>query len=107
MSRGQNERQVNVLLLSRANVVTDLEQFSPTNHLVNRADTKFGHDSTEFVGNVVEEVDNVLGSTLELLAQLRVLRSDTYWACVEMTFPNSDELANIHKYRTRGHPRTS
>jgi hypothetical protein len=64
-------------LLGRLDVIPDLQQLSTSNHLVDSTNTKLGHNGTELIGDVVEEVDNMLGSPLELFAQLRVLCSDS------------------------------
>jgi hypothetical protein len=53
-----------------------------TNHLVDGPVAELGHDGTQLVGNVVEEVDDMFGRTLELLAELGVLGSDTNGAGV-------------------------
>jgi len=74
---GQDQGQVDVLGLSVAQVITDTQDFGAADHLVDGTETKLGHNGTELVGDVVEEVDNVLGSTLELASQLGVLGSDT------------------------------
>jgi hypothetical protein len=89
VSRGENKREVNLLLLRGAGVVPDLEKLGTTNHLVDGADTQLGHDSTQLIGDIVEEVDDVFGGTLELLAEFRVLSGNTDRASVEVAFPMS------------------
>jgi hypothetical protein len=61
-----------------------------TNHLVDGSETELGHDGSELVGNIVEEVDDVLGSSSELLAKLRILGSDTNRASVQMALAHED-----------------
>jgi hypothetical protein len=82
VSRGKDQRQVDVLGLCVPQVLTDLKHLGVANHLVDSPVAKLGHDSTELVGNVVEEVDDVFGSTLELLAKLGILCGDTNRASV-------------------------
>lgn len=84
MSRSQDERQINVLLLRRPDVVSDLQELSTSDHLINGTETKLGHNSTEFIGHVVEEVDNMLRSPLELLPELWILGSNTNWASIQV-----------------------
>jgi hypothetical protein len=67
-------------------VVTNAQNLSTTDHLVDGAETKLGHDGTKLVGDVVEEVDDVLGSTLELASQFGVLSCDTDGASVQVAF---------------------
>ncbi|GKT49344.1 uncharacterized protein ColSpa_09525 [Colletotrichum spaethianum] len=90
VSRSQEEREVDVGGLVGAEIIADPEDFDVANHLVDGAETKLGHDGTELVGDVVEEVDNVLGSTGELLAKLGVLGGDTNRARVQVTLAHED-----------------
>jgi hypothetical protein len=85
VSGSEDERKINTLLLGIAKVIANLEQLSTTNHLIDSTNTKFGHDGTHFVGDVVEEVNHVLWGTLKLFPKLRVLGRDTHRAGVEMT----------------------
>lgn len=55
------------------------------NHLVDGTETKLSHDGSELIGHVVEEVDDMLGGSLELLSQLGVLGGDTNRASVHYT----------------------
>jgi hypothetical protein len=73
----KDQRQVDVLGLCVPEILADLEHLSVANHLVNRPVTKLGHDGAQLVGNVVEEVDDMFGRTLELLAELGILGGDT------------------------------
>ncbi|GKT57393.1 conserved hypothetical protein [Colletotrichum tofieldiae] len=77
VSRSQEEGEVDVGGLVGAEIVADPEDLNVANHLVDGAETKLGHDGTELVGDVVEEVDDVLGSAGELLAELGILGGDT------------------------------
>jgi hypothetical protein len=69
----EDEGKVDVLLLGVAKILPNLEQFSPAHHLIDSADSKFCHDGTQLVGDVVEEVDHVLRLALKLLAELGIL----------------------------------
>lgn len=84
VGRRENERKIDVSGLVGAQILANLEDLSTTDHLVHGAEAKLGHDGTELVGNIVEEVDDVLGSTSELLAKLRILGGDTDRASVLM-----------------------
>jgi hypothetical protein len=78
----QEKRQVNVGSLVGSQVIADPKDLDVANHLVDGAETELGHDGTELVGHIVEEVDDVLGSALELLTELRILSSNTNRASV-------------------------
>jgi hypothetical protein len=56
-----------------------------TDHIVDSSVSKLGHDSTELVGYIVEEVDHVLGCARELLPQLGVLCGDADRTRIEVT----------------------
>ena len=73
----EDEGKVDVLSLRVSEIVTDLEHLGVTDHLVDSPEAKLGHDGTELIGDVVEEVDNVFGRTGELLPEIRILGSDT------------------------------
>jgi hypothetical protein len=60
------------------------------NHLVDGAETELSHDGTELIGHVVEEVDDVLGRTLELLTKLRILSSNTNRAGIQVALAHKD-----------------
>jgi len=82
VSRGEEERQVDVARLAGSQIIAALEHLDMAHHLVDRAETKLGHDGTELVGDIIEEVDDVLGRTSELLPELRILSGDTDRASV-------------------------
>jgi hypothetical protein len=52
------------------------------NHFVDGSETQLCHDGPQFVGDVVEEVNDMLGCALELCAKLGVLGGDTDGASV-------------------------
>src|SRR5262249_13848552 len=82
--RRQDEGQINVLRLRSSEIISNFQKFSPANHLIDRPQTKLGHDCTELVRNVIEEVDDVFGSAQKLFPKNRVLRSDANGASVQM-----------------------
>ena len=82
VSRRENQRQVNVLGLVGSQAVVDLQHLGVADHLVDSPESQSSHDGTELVGDVIEEVDHVLGRTGELLAKLRILRGNAYRAGV-------------------------
>ena len=84
VGRLQDLGQINVGGLCGAQFLSHAKLLGTTNHLIDGAETKLGHDCTELVGDVVEEVDDVLGCTSELLPELRVLGGNTDRASVEM-----------------------
>jgi hypothetical protein len=84
VGRGEDQRQVDVLGLCVPEILADLEHLGVADHLVDGPVSELGHDGTQLVGDVVEEVDDVLRSTLELLAELGVLGGDTNRAGVQV-----------------------
>jgi hypothetical protein len=77
VSRSQNQRQVDVLSLCVPEILADLEHLGVANHLVDCPVSELGHDGAQLIGNVVEEIDDMFGRTLEFLAELGILSSDT------------------------------
>ncbi len=55
-----------------------------THHLVDGTEAKLGHDCAKLIGDIIEEVDDVFGRSLEFLAQFRILGSNADWAGVLM-----------------------
>lgn len=45
-------------------------------YFVYSVEVKFGYDGMEFVGNIVEEVDDVFGSISEFFVKFRILGGD-------------------------------
>jgi hypothetical protein len=82
--RSQDKRKVDVLRLSGAKVVSDSEYFAVADHVVHSSETQLGHDGSEFIGDVVKEVDDMLGCTNKLLTEFRILSSDTDGASVQL-----------------------
>jgi hypothetical protein len=99
VSRGKDQRQVDVLGLCVPQILADLEHLGVANHLVDGPVAKLGHDSTQLVGDVVEKVDDVLWSTLKLLAKLGILCGDTNRARVQMALAHHNAP---HSNKRRG-----
>ena len=59
------------------------------NHLIDGSEAKLCHDGSKLIRNVVKEVNDMLWSSLEFLAKLRVLSRDTDRASVQMHFLKS------------------
>jgi hypothetical protein len=77
VSGSENQRQVDVLGLCVPEILADLKHLGVANHLVDSPVAELGHDCTQLVGNVVEEVDDMFRRTLEFLAELGILSGDT------------------------------
>ena len=78
----KHSRKIQVASLRGAKRLVHAEQIRTTNHLVDGANAELGHYSTEFFGEIVEEVDHLLGLPRELGTQLGILGSDTNGARV-------------------------
>jgi hypothetical protein len=82
----EDEREIDILSLAGTEIVTDTEELGVANHFVDSSETQFGHDGSEFIGNIVKEVDDMFWRSVELGAKLRILGSNTNRAGVEMAF---------------------
>jgi len=82
--------EVEVLGLCIPERVVDLEVLGMANHLVDSPEAKLGHDASKLLGDVVEEVNDLLGLASELGSQLWVLRGDSDGAGVEVALPHHD-----------------
>ena len=67
MGRGEDEGKVDVLGLVRAIVFSHLEDLRPTDHLVDGSETESCHDSSKFISDIIEEIDNMLWRSSEFL----------------------------------------
>ena len=63
---------------------------SAADQIVELADAQLGHDLAHFLGDEEEEVDDVLGLALELLAQHRILRGHAHRAGVQVALAHHD-----------------
>lgn len=63
--RLEERRQVEACRLGVAERVVDLEHVGAADHLVDGAEAELGHDGTQLLGDVVEEVDDVLCESWE------------------------------------------
>ena len=96
----QDRGEVEALCLPVGDRGPRVEPVHPAHHLVDRAESKLGHQLTDLLGQHEEEVDDVLRLTGEPLAQLRILRGDPHRTGVEMALPHHD--AADHDERRRG-----
>ena len=96
----QDRGEVEALCLPVGDRGPRVEPVHPAHHLVDRAETKLGHQLTDLLGQHEEEVDDVLRLTGEPLPQLRILRGDPHRTGVEMALPHHD--AADHDERRRG-----
>jgi hypothetical protein len=80
--RSKDQRQVDIGGLRSAKILSNPQVFSVANHLIDSSEAELGHDSTQFIGDVVEEVNDVLWGTRELFPKLRILGGDTNGAGV-------------------------
>ena len=76
-----------------------VEALRLADHLVEGAVAERGHDLAHLLGDEEEVVDGVLGLALELGAQHRVLRGDTYRARVEMALAHHDAAERDQRRR--------
>src|SRR5690606_20593752 len=70
------------------------------NELLEAAVAELRQVAAYFFGDELEEVDDVLGASFELLPQLRILGRDTDRARIEVTDPHHD-AAHDHERRGR------
>lgn len=90
----KDQGQVYILCLCRAKVFANAQHFGVTDHLVDSAEAKFGHNGSQFIGDVVEEVNDMLWRAGKFLAQLWVLSCNTDWAGVQMTSEDVSKQEN-------------
>ena len=76
----------------------DVERVDLADRLVERAEAELGEQLADLLGDVLEEVDDVLGLAGVALAQDRVLRRDAHRAGVEVADPHHD-AARDHQRR--------
>ena len=88
--RLQEAAEVEAARLPVGDALPRVEQVDPADQLVEGADAELRHDRARFLGDEEEEVDDVLGSTLELGAQHRVLRRHPHRAGVEVALAHHD-----------------
>ena len=96
----EDRREVEALRFPLVDRLTHIEQVAAADHLIERAEAHLRHVLAHLLGDEAEEVDDVLRPSLELLAQLRVLRGDAHGAGVEMADAHHD-AAHDHERRGR------
>ena len=67
-----------------------IDKFRMAHHVVDRAETEFGHDLPKLFGHEAEEVNDIFRFTGKLAAQLGILRCDAHRAGVEMAEAQHD-----------------
>ena len=77
----------------------DVEGLDPADRLVERAEAQLGQDLAHLLGDVLEEVHDVLGLAGVALAQDRVLRRDAHGAGVEVADPHHDAAGDDQRGR--------
>jgi hypothetical protein len=89
--------KVDVGRLRVAHAVVNLEHVCATDHLVDGAETELGHDTTQLLCNVVEEIDDMLGLACELRSELRILSSNADRASVDCIV----DISNLERRQQR------
>src|SRR5688572_30225496 len=74
-----------------------IEQLGVANQLIELAHAKSCHQLAHFLSDEEEVVDNVLGFTLKLLSQSRILGRDADRAGVEMAFAHHDAAGGYQR----------
>uniref|UniRef100_A0ABM0MLP6 Uncharacterized protein LOC102810278 n=1 Tax=Saccoglossus kowalevskii TaxID=10224 RepID=A0ABM0MLP6_SACKO len=92
--------EVQALRLPVFDARAHVEQVGAADQVVELADAQLGHDLAHFLGDEEEEVDDVLGLALELLAQHRILRGHAHRAGVQVALAHHD--AAFDDQRRRG-----
>lgn len=90
VSRLEDRSQVEMSGLGSSERLVDMEEIGTTNHFVDGSETKLGHDTSEFLNNIVEEIDDLFGLTSEFGSQSRVLSGNTDRASVLVTSLHHD-----------------
>mmetsp|Transcript_33328 Transcript_33328/g.51723 ORF Transcript_33328/g.51723 Transcript_33328/m.51723 type:complete len:678 (-) Transcript_33328:277-2310(-) len=88
--RRQDRGKIEVLRLGVPQALVVHQQVRAAHQLVHRLDAEGRHGLPDLLGHHPQEVDHVLGHTLELLAQLRVLGGDADRAHVEVALAHHD-----------------
>ena len=86
----QHRRQIETIRLPVLDRVIRFQHLAMPDHLVDRAEPEFRHDTTSFFGDHEQVIDNVLRFAGELFTQLGILRRDAYRASVQVALPHHD-----------------
>src|SRR5690606_15852499 len=79
----QDRRQVELLQLPVIQRMAHAKDVGASDHFINLAESKFGHDLPQVFGEEPEEVYHVIGITCEKPAQRLVLRGDAYRTSIQ------------------------
>src|SRR5437016_3239903 len=77
----------------------NVEHVHVPDHVIHFAEPKLGHELPHLLGHKEEEIDHVLGLAGELLAQFRILSSNTYRTRIQMALAQHDAT---HRNQRRG-----
>ena len=77
-----------------------IEHVHTPDHVIHFAEAELGHELPHLLGHKEEEIDHVLGLASELLAQFRILSSNTYRTRIQMALAQHD--ASHRNQRRRG-----
>ena len=96
----ENRREIEAARLPVIDGGLHVEHVDAADHLVDGAESELRHVLANLLGDEEKEIDDVLGLSLELLAQHRILRGDAHRASVEMALAHHD--AAHRDQRSRG-----
>src|SRR3546814_4622501 len=82
------------------------QQFGAADDFVEARNAELGQDFAHFLGDEGHQVDDLLGRTRELLAQLLILRADSDGAGVRMALAHHD-AAHRDKAQSKSEEHTS
>src|SRR5690606_30346732 len=86
----QDRRQVELLQLPVIQRMAHAKDVGASDHFINLAESKFGHDLPQVFGEEPEEVYHVIGIACEKPAQRLVLRGDAYRTSIQVTLAHHD-----------------
>src|SRR3954470_893717 len=86
----KNGREVETFGLPVIDGRFDIEHIDAADHIVEFPEAEFGHVLAHLLGDEEEEIDDVLGLPLKLLAQNRILRCDADRARVQVALAHHD-----------------
>src|ERR1700757_4659109 len=86
----ENRGQIDAPRLPMVDRGANIEHIYAPDHLIDGAETHLRHALPHLFGNKKEEIDDVLGLSLKLLAQYGILRRDAYRTRIQMAFAHHD-----------------
>ena len=89
-NRGEVEALCFPVILPVVDSGINVEHIDTAHHFVHGAETQLCHVLPNLLCQKEKEIDNVFRLSLELLAQLRILRGDAHRAGIEMTLAHHD-----------------